>query len=106
VTRAISVTPAAGSDMKCTTSCARLASNVASANGSDSAAACRMSTSGCLARAASTNDGEGSIAVTFGAETRATSSVVSAPGPQPTSITRCPPATPAKSASCGDSCIE
>ena len=46
VTRAISAKPAAGSDMKWTTSCAKATSNESSENGSSSAVACCTSTSG------------------------------------------------------------
>ena len=52
-------------------------------------------------RAAATNGSEGSTAVTDSGPSRCTSSVVSAPGPQPTSSARCPAETPAKSASSG-----
>ena len=108
VTRAISPTPAAGSFMKCTTSCARAASNSSSANGIDSAGACRMSTSGSRSRTAATNGSEGSAPVTAAAPSRSTSTVVNAPGPQPTSSTRIPEpeSTPAKSANGTDSFSE
>ena len=52
------------------------------------------------------NDSEGSTAVTADEPTRPTSSAVSAPGPQPTSITFCPLETPAKSANSGASGTE
>jgi predicted nucleic acid-binding Zn ribbon protein len=45
-------------------------------------------------------------AATDEAPRRSTSSVVSAPGPHPTSSTCCPAAIPARSASCGERCTE
>ena len=100
VTRAISARPATGSAMKWTTSWASAASKVASGNGRCSAAASRTSTPGNRSRTAATNGLDGSTAVTFAVPRRRPSSAVSAPGPQPTSITRWPAATSARSAIC------
>ena len=68
VTRAISRSPATGSAMKWTTSCARAASNAWSSNGSCSAAARCTSTPGWRSRAAATKGSEGSTADTLGSE--------------------------------------
>ena len=101
VTRAISRSPATGSDMKCTTSCARAASNESSSNGRCSAGARSTITPGSRVRAATTNVSDGSTAVTRSGPTLATSSEVSAPGPHPTSTTVRPATTPARSAKRG-----
>ena len=76
--------------MKWTTSWASAASNVPSGNGSCSADARRTSAPGLRARAAATNGSDGSTAATAAGPSRSTSSAVSAPGPQPTSIARWP----------------
>src|SRR6476646_686591 len=103
VTRPISRSPATGSVMKWTTSCARAAAKESSAKGSCSAGARRTSTPGFRSRAAATKLSDGSTAATASAPSRRTSSPVSAPGPQPTSRARTPGPTPAKSASSGAS---
>jgi len=64
--------------MKWTTSCASVAPNVPSGNGSCPAAACLMSAPGRRSRAAAANDADGSTALTDPAPTRLTSSAVSA----------------------------
>jgi len=58
--------------------------------GSASAAPQRTSTPGIRSRAAVTNDSDGSIALTESVPSFATRIAVSAPGPHPTSSTRCP----------------
>ena len=65
-----------------------------------------MSTPGLRTRAAATKLSDGSTAETASGPRRSTSSAVRAPGPQPTSSTRWPPDTPARSASCGASGAE
>ena len=57
-------------------------------------------------RMAATNGWDGSTAATDAAPSRATSSAVSAPGPQPTSSDALAGPTPARSASCGESSRE
>jgi hypothetical protein len=89
VTRAISASPATGSVMKWTTSCARAASNSSTRYGRYSADASRTSTPGYRLPAASTKDGDGSTAETAASPAAPTSSAVKAPGPHPTSSTRC-----------------
>ena len=56
---------------------------------------------GSRSRTADTNDSDGSIAVTAAEPSRATSSSVSAPGPQPTSSAVCPRRAPTRSAKQG-----
>jgi len=58
----------------------------------------RTSTPGSRAWAAATNASEGSTADTPDTPSRCTGTSVNAPGPQPTSITRCPRLRPTKSA--------
>src|SRR5207253_570111 len=67
---------------------------------------CCTCTPGQRTRTAATKCSEGSTAQTASADNRLTSSAVSAPGPQPTSSTRRPAATPANSANRGASGIE
>ena len=85
--------------MKGTESEASATSNELSANGISSATPSRTSTPGLRSRQAAVNDSDGSSAVTFSAPSRATSSRVRPPGPQPTSRARWPGRTPAVSAS-------
>ena len=92
--------------MKCTTSWASAASKAASGNGSASADACADSTSGRrspqrLDERRRRVDGGDVRAPSAGDELG-----VSAPGPLPTSSTRCPASMPAKSASWGASVRE
>src|SRR5579862_7733672 len=100
-TRAISATPAGASSMNATTSCASATSKEPSSHGSCSAAPSRTSRSGKRRRSDSANAGAGSIA--DGRAPRRTSSCVSIPVPAPTSRTRSPAVTPAKSAKTGAS---
>ena len=79
-------------------------SKLSSANGSSSAGASWTSIFGNRARSARVNSGEGSAATTVAP--RPTNSRVSAPVPAPTSSTRCPSRTPAKSAKSGASRTE
>src|SRR5579863_8261330 len=100
-TRAISATPAGASSMNATTSCASATSKEPSSHGSCSAGPSRTSRSGKRRRSVSANAGAGSIAAV--AAPRRTSSCVSIPVPAPTSRTRSPGVTPAKSAKTGAS---
>jgi len=81
---------------------ASAASKTPSSNGSRSADASRRSMSGCRPRSAVTKDADGSTAETALGPTRRSSSSVSAPVPHPTSTTRIPVTTPAKSANGAD----
>jgi hypothetical protein len=99
VTRVISPTPRSASRMKPITSEDSAASNSPSVHGGSSATPSRTSAPGFRSRHAAANCGAGSIAATFDAPTRAASTLVSPPGPQPTSRTRMPDLTPAASAS-------
>ena len=90
VTRAISRSPATGSAMKCTTSCARARSNPSSSKGSASAAAGAYVETGQPLAHERHEDSEGSTAATASTPSSPTSGAVSAPGPQPTSSARCP----------------
>ena len=73
------------------------------AHGNRSASAVRTSAPTRRSAHDRANPSDGSAAATRGAPTRSTSSAVSAPGPQPTSSTRWPGCTPAKSANSGAS---
>jgi hypothetical protein len=85
--------------MKFTTSCEHATSKVSSGNGKSSARARITSTPGSRDRHASTKGCDGSAADTAAGPSRRTSSLVSAPGPQPTSKARIGGSTPAKSMS-------
>ena len=92
--------------MKWTTSCARAASNVVV--GERQVLGRRLQhVDARVARPRGRDERLRGIDGRHGAgPSRATSSAVRAPGPQPTSSTRWPARTPAKSASCGESCVE
>ena len=90
VTRPISRRPATGSAMKCTTSCARAASNASSPNGSASAGPAGRPRPGGAREPRRRSSRTGRPPTTEAGPTRCTSSAVSAPGPQPTSSTRWP----------------
>ncbi len=100
-TRAISATPRGASSMNATTSCASATSKDPSSHGSCSAGPSRTSRSGKRRRSVSAKAGAGSIA--DASAPRRTSSCVSIPVPAPTSRTRSPAFTPAKSAKTGAS---
>ena len=103
VTRRISASPPTGSDMKWTTSWASAASNVPVRGATARPGARCTVTPGLRTRAAATKLSDGSTAETASGPEALDQLGGESTGPQPTSSTRWPPDTPARSASFGAS---